>query len=164
MTGPRLIPGSLDPGYRSAPRRAPVAPDARFVSGVRAGIALAALGMALAGPVGRLIRSWAFRSAVAGESMSPLLRPGDWLLVDPDAYRRRPPRASELVAVPDPRSPGRWLVKRVEAVGPDGWLELRGDAPDRSTDSRVFGPVDAATVIGRPWARYWPPRRWGRIR
>jgi nickel-type superoxide dismutase maturation protease len=96
--------------------------------------------------------------------MRPLLEPGDLLLVDPDAYRGRPPRPSDLVAVPDPRDPSRWLVKRVAGIAEDGRLELRGDDPAQSTDSRAFGPVDPAAVIGRPWARYWPPARLGRIR
>ncbi len=138
--------------------------DARFRSGLRVGIGLAALGLALLPSLARVARSWAFRSAVAGESMRPLLEPGDWLLVDPDAFRSRPPRSHDLVAVPDPREPARWLVKRVVAVDPDGRLQLQGDDPGRSTDSRTFGPVDPATVIGRPWARYWPPNRVGPIR
>ena len=137
--------------------------DARFRAGVRFGIGLAALALAAVPPLARITRSWAFRSAVAGESMGPLLRPGDWLLVDPDAYRSRPPRVSDLVVVSDPREPERSLVKRVGAVEPDGRLVLLGDRPERSTDSRTFGPVDATAVLGRPWLRYWPPRRIGRI-
>ena len=138
--------------------------DSRFRAGVRFGIGLVALGLALVAPASRLARSWAYRSAVAGDSMSPMLVPGDWLLVDPDAYDRRPARPGDLVAVRDPREPDRWLVKRVATIDEAGRLELRGDAPDRSTDSRTFGPVDADTVVGRPWARYWPPSRWGGIR
>ncbi|MGC8633336.1 MAG: S26 family signal peptidase [Candidatus Limnocylindrales bacterium] len=138
--------------------------DARFRAGLRAGILLAAAGIALAPPLARAFRSWTFRCAVVGDSMRPLLHPGDWVLVDPDAYRSHPPRASDLVAVPDPRDPSRWLVKRVHATTPEGRLDLRGDDTLRSTDSRTFGPVDPATVIGRPWARYWPPARIGLIR
>jgi signal peptidase I len=95
--------------------------------------------------------------------MAPGLLPGDWLLVDPAGYGQRPPRAGEIVVVPDPRLGERWLIKRVSAIEPDGRLRLAGDEPDASTDSRVFGFVDAA-LAGRPWFRYWPPRRWGRIR
>jgi nickel-type superoxide dismutase maturation protease len=96
--------------------------------------------------------------------MAPTLRAGDWLLVDPDAYRRRLPAVGELVLAPDPRAPGRLLVKRVAACGGDGALTLVGDAADASTDSRTFGPVDAASVAGRPWFRYWPARSLGRVR
>ena len=96
--------------------------------------------------------------------MEPGLWSGDWVLVDPDAYANRAPGAGDLVLAPDPREPSRLLVKRVAMVDPDGWLRLAGDAPDASTDSRAFGSVDPATVKGRPWLRYWPPRRIGRLR
>ena len=96
--------------------------------------------------------------------MSPGLRRGDWVLVDPQAYRRQRPSVGEIAVVPDPRAPERRLVKRVESVDEDGRLTLAGDDPERSTDSRTFGPVDPETVLGRAWARYWPLRRVGRIR
>jgi nickel-type superoxide dismutase maturation protease len=125
---------------------------------------VAAAALLAAGPAAaRLGRGWALRGAVSGTSMLPLLRPGDWFVLDPDAYRRRPPRPGDLVVVRDPREPARLLVKRVVAEGLDG-LDLRGDNPDQSTDSRTFGPVPPASVLGRPWIRYWPPRRWGRVR
>ena len=96
--------------------------------------------------------------------MMPTLQPGDWLLADPDVFRERRPRPGELVLVPDPRQPGRLLVKRVAAIEPDGWLSLLGDDTEASTDSRSFGAVDPATLEGRPWFRYWPLRRVGRVR
>ena len=96
--------------------------------------------------------------------MTPTLLPGDWLLVDPEGYRDRGPRVGELALVSDPRRPDRLLVKRIAAVTPEGVLEVVGDSPGSSTDSRAFGPVDAASVSGRPWFRYWPPERFGPIR
>jgi nickel-type superoxide dismutase maturation protease len=101
--------------------------------------------------------------AVQGRSMEPALEPGDWLLVDPDAYRGRAPAPGELVLAPDPREPGRLLVKRVASIDVDGHLELLGDAPAASTDSRHFGMIDPAGVRGRPWFRYWPLGRVGTI-
>lgn len=96
--------------------------------------------------------------------MRPTLEPGDWLLVDPSAFEARPPTVGELVLVPDPRAPSRLLVKRVAAVHAGGGeLELAGDAPLASSDSRAFGTVEASRVEGRPWFRYWPPRRIGRV-
>ena len=92
--------------------------------------------------------------------MAPTLQPGDWLLADPDAYHDTPPRVGDLV--PDPREPSRLLVKRVAELV-DGALLVAGDSPGESTDSRAFGPVETSAVEGRPWFRYWPPRRWGRI-
>lgn len=113
----------------------------------------------------RLVRSWGARVAVDGESMRPTLEPGDWLLADPDAYRDAPPRVGDLVIVPDPRQPTRLLVKRVAEVrdhGRESWIS--GDSHDASTDSRAFGPVSTSTLEGRPWFRYWPLRRIGRVR
>ena len=96
--------------------------------------------------------------------MLPTLEPGDWLLVDPDAYRDESPAPGDLVLVPDPRQPTRLLIKRVSEASEDGsQLLVAGDAPEESTDSRTFGSIEAAVVVGRPWFRYWPPRRMGRV-
>ena len=113
----------------------------------------------------RLMRSWGARVAVEGDSMRPTLEPGDWLLADPDAYGSGAPTVGDLVLVPDPRATHRLLVKRVAEVHDNGReLVVIGDARDESTDSRAFGSVTASTVEGRPWFRYWPPRRLGRLR
>lgn len=96
--------------------------------------------------------------------MEPTVDAGDWLLVDPDAYINRSPVPGDLVLAPDPREDDRLLIKRVASVDPDGWLRLAGDDPDRSTDSRAFGAVEPASVVGAPWFRYWPPKRVGRVR
>ncbi|CAN5578761.1 hypothetical protein BH23CHL8_BH23CHL8_01220 [soil metagenome] len=96
--------------------------------------------------------------------MAPTLLPGDWLLVDPEAFRARAPQVGELVLVSDPRAPERLLAKRVAWVEPDGRLRVAGDDPGASTDSRDFGSLDRASVAGCPWFRYWPLSRWGRVR
>ncbi len=96
--------------------------------------------------------------------MRPTLEPGDWLLADPEAYASIAPAVGDLVLVPDPREPSRLLVKRVTEVHDDGReLFVTGDAHDETTDSRTFGPVSTKTVVGRPWFRYWPARRFGRV-
>lgn len=96
--------------------------------------------------------------------MLPALRPGDWLLVDGDAFRHRAPRPGDVIVVPDPRTPDRLLVKRVRSIDPEGRLDVAGDSPARSTDSRTFGSLRPEDVRGRAWARYWPLRRIGRVR
>jgi len=97
--------------------------------------------------------------------MRPTLEPGDWLLADPDAYADAPPAVGDLVLVPDPREPSRLLVKRVAEFHDEGReLFVTGDTHDASTDSRAFGSVTTSTVEGRPWFRYWPLRRLGRVR
>jgi signal peptidase I len=44
---------------------------------------------------------------------------------------------------------------------PRGSLFAMGDNRGDSLDSRQFGAVPAARVIGRVVARIWPPTRWG---
>jgi signal peptidase I len=50
--------------------------------------------------------------------------------------------------VPD-SDPGPWTIA-------PGQLFVMGDHRARSSDSRVFGPIDVSSVIGRAWLRYWP--------
>ncbi len=91
--------------------------------------------------------------------MAPAIRAGDWLLADTRAYSQRLPRPGEIVLATDPRDPERTLVKRVRHVDLDGRLWLEGDNSTASTDSRDFGPVEAAAVYGRVLVRYWPRPR-----
>jgi signal peptidase I len=37
-----------------------------------------------------------------------------------------------------------------------GQLLVMGDHRQESSDSRGFGPIDVADVVGRAWLRYWP--------
>jgi type IV secretory pathway protease TraF len=68
----------------------------------------------------------------------------------------------DLVAVMDPRSPARMMIKRV--VGSEGSrVVVRGDNEAASTDSRHFGPVDAGAIHGRVIYRYHPEGRRGRL-
>ncbi|HEX6474732.1 MAG TPA: nickel-type superoxide dismutase maturation protease [Candidatus Limnocylindria bacterium] len=107
---------------------------------------------------------WLDAVEVTGRSMAPTLLPGDRLLVEALTYRRRRPRAGEIVLAHDPRRPDRELVKRIGRVDPSsGGAELVGDAPDASTDSRTFGPVALEGLRWRAVARYWPPQRIARL-
>jgi nickel-type superoxide dismutase maturation protease len=95
--------------------------------------------------------------------MEPTLHDGDWLLVDPDAYRDRLPAAGELVVAHDPRAAERLVVKRVATARADG-LMLAGDHPAHALESEWLGPVTREAIVGRPWLRYWPVNRAGLIR
>src|SRR6478752_5761559 len=100
------------------------------------------------------MKHWPLRRvAVHGDSMRPLLEPGDRLLVAWLPWRR--PRAGDVVAVVDPRDGGRVLVKRVAGVDAEG-VTVLGDNVGASTDSRTFGAVAPDLVLGRALYRYWP--------
>ena len=43
-----------------------------------------------------------------------------------------------------------------EWVVPAGDIFVMGDHRQASADSRMFGPVEVAHVLGRAWLRYWP--------
>ena len=92
--------------------------------------------------------------------MAPGLRAGDWLLVDPDAYRAGSPRPGDLVLA---ESDDGLLVKRVGALPGDGTIVLAGDAPSGSGHRHDLA-LPLAAISGRPWLRYWPPHRVGRLR
>jgi signal peptidase I len=101
---------------------------------------------------------------VHGGSMAPALLPGDRLLVEARSYLSRAPRPGEVVLAADPRQSERELIKRVASVDEDAAAaDLRGDAPEESTDSREFGAVPFTAIRWRAAFRYWPPERAGRL-
>jgi nickel-type superoxide dismutase maturation protease len=103
------------------------------------------------------------RIVVVGDSMAPALLPGDRLLVRKlGGLFGRAVRQGDVAVAPDPRQAGRALVKRVAKVD-SALVWLAGDNPDRSTDSRDFGPLPLAKVTGRAVYRYAPATRAGRL-
>jgi nickel-type superoxide dismutase maturation protease len=89
---------------------------------------------------------------VTGESMQPVLRPGDWLLV------RRGARITpgHVVVARHPRE-ARLIVKRVAWRDRDGWwLESDNQRAPGRQDSWDFGAVPDDLILGRVIARYWP--------
>jgi signal peptidase I len=119
----------------------------------------------------RFLRWWHRRRfRVADRSMMPTLLPGDRLYVDTRAYRDRTPARGDLVVAREADPPHRFFVKRVAFVAgetvsptgegvPEGHVFLVGDNAELSRDSRRFGSVPLAHVIGRVYRCYSPPDR-----
>jgi nickel-type superoxide dismutase maturation protease len=92
---------------------------------------------------------------VRGASMEPTLWPGDRLLTVPP--RRRWLVPGRVVVVADPSDPAHLVVKRLVSAE-DGRVEVLGDHPAGSTDSRHWGPLPIAAVR-RVVVRRWPDLR-----
>ena len=115
--------------------------------------------------------------------MVPAILPGDWLVVSPLATRW--PGIGSVVVFREPL--GETLaVKRVAARGgarvpyaggflilDDHEAWLLSDADEKASaavgsgppvDSQRYGPVEADALVARVLFRYWPLRRFGRIR
>jgi nickel-type superoxide dismutase maturation protease len=89
---------------------------------------------------------------VTGESMLPVLRPGDWLLVRSGA-RIAP---GDVVVARHPRQ-DLLIVKRATRREADGWwLESDNQRAAGRQDSWDFGAVPDGLIVGRVVMRYWP--------
>jgi signal peptidase I len=137
-------------------------------------VALAVVGGVVVGTTRWIAIPWVVR----GASMEPTLRDGDRVLVDLFVFRRREPRASDVVVVLGPGDTA--MVKRVAkepypgsapfpppVLAAESALEpaypVLGDNPPESSDSRTFGRIPRHRFRGRVVWRYWPLSRAGPI-
>lgn len=74
--------------------------------------------------------------------------------LDESAYLFRETPDDPTQSTTAPLDQSSWTI-------PPGELFLMGDHRANSADSRSFGPVPAAQVIGRAWLRYWPVDTFG---
>ncbi|WP_344952729.1 nickel-type superoxide dismutase maturation protease [Sphaerisporangium flaviroseum] len=96
------------------------------------------------------------RVRVEGDSMSPVLRAGDWLVV----RRGAEVRPGDLVVARLPADPALMIVKRAAWRDEDGWwLESENQRAPGRKDSWDFGAVPSSLLVGRVVFRYWPLRR-----
>ena len=94
-------------------------------------------------PLGR--RRW-FR--VSGRSMEPVLNDGEFVLVNTSAFQEKRPTVGDVVVAEHPYRSDTVLIKRVTQVEGQR-VELLGDSPAQSTDSRTLGRFSTQTLIGR---------------
>ena len=86
------------------------------------------------------------RLRVAGDSMRPALKPGDFVFAKTSLGPAWMPEVGDIVVCKHPHH-DRLLIKRVtDLVG--GRVVVRGDNPLESTDSRSFGPLPREAILG----------------
>jgi nickel-type superoxide dismutase maturation protease len=95
------------------------------------------------------------RVVVAGGSMLPALCPGDCLLV----FRGARIAVGDLVVARRPHVEGLLLVKRAVRREDGGWWLLSDNEAAGRDDSRAFGVLPDACVVGKVLFRYYPFRR-----
>ena len=92
------------------------------------------------------------RFRVTGRSMLPTFAPGDYLLVDRQAYRERLPTVDDIVVSQHPYQRDVILIKRVQCLnGSELWLSSDNGA--EGTDSRRFGFISSELLLGRVTTR-----------
>lgn len=87
------------------------------------------------------------RFVISGRSMEPTFREGQTLLVSAIPYLFQQPRIGEVVVIKDSRD-GRLLLKRITKKEEDSFFVV-GDSPKDSTDSRTFGSITKADIVGK---------------
>lgn len=91
------------------------------------------------------------RYRVEGNSMKPILSPGDFVLVDPVAFTHSPPLPGAVVVAKHPYL-SSIVIKRVSQVLEDGVFVV-GDNSEASSDSHQFGRVNFKAILGRVTSR-----------
>lgn len=82
---------------------------------------------------------------VEGDSMMPTVRSGDVVLIRPTADYS----VGDIVLSNHPYKTSVKLLKRISQIDADGAVQLVGDNPAESTDSRAFGAVSLELVMGK---------------
>ena len=82
---------------------------------------------------------------VSGDSMRPLLRPGDIVLINPTAA----PKPGDVLLTRHPFRTDVDIIKRLRHITEDGDLFVVGDNQADSTDSRTFGAISPGLLHGQ---------------
>lgn len=86
---------------------------------------------------------------VEGDSMSPALKDGDLVLINPHAALE----IGDIVLARHPFKQSVKIIKRIAEILDGERYILLGDNPDESSDSRAFGAIAAKDILGKAEAR-----------
>ncbi|MGL5833814.1 MAG: nickel-type superoxide dismutase maturation protease [Waterburya sp.] len=95
------------------------------------------------------------RLRVVGESMLPLLQPGDEILLDPFAYQKFPPQVNDIIVTQHPVQHNLAIVKRINAINDGDRYFVTGDNREASTDSRHWGTIKSSDIIGKVTSQFY---------
>lgn len=82
---------------------------------------------------------------VEGDSMFPLLKNGDLVLINPDLK----PKIDDIVLANHPFKKSVKIIKRIKEISAENRYFLVGDNQGESTDSRSFGAIGKKDILGR---------------
>ena len=86
--------------------------------------------------------------------MFPLLKAGEEVLVDTNAYHRCLPEIGDLVIAWHPRKDNLRIIKRVAKIDEKGKYFLMGENSLESSDSRSFGFIGLQQIIGKVTSKF----------
>ena len=86
---------------------------------------------------------------VEGDSMSPTLKDGDAVLINPTANFQ----IGDIVLAKHPFKQSVKMLKRIGEIDENGNYLLIGDNPAESTDSRSFGAISQKEILGKAVCR-----------
>lgn len=104
----------------------------------------------------------------------------DYVIVEMISKSKDLLKKNDVVISRQPTDPQEFICKRITCVAgdnipidtlastslsvvPRGHVWLEGDNRLLSHDSRIFGPVPLALIVGRVMLRVWPPSQFGKI-
>ncbi len=81
--------------------------------------------------------------------MSPLYLDGDYVTVDCTVYSQTKPSVGDIVLCQHPYIKDYLMIKKIESIDEKGRFFVVGINKQASTDSRSFGAIAGALIIGK---------------